>query len=185
MAQPALHETLRPGAVTCSPGGPRGGAGTLHAATPLPRDVVPADDGVTDGVPERAAVEHCGVGFSPTGGSVGYDAAANAGMADRREGVDLVANPAVRFEPGAVEDILAVARRWPQPPRWEALDLAAPARPTGVAHADAPSAVDGAYGRMLRAVRERAGRCGRTADAPVAGGGAAPTRRTVPPAHRG
>ena len=50
----------------------------------------------------------------PTGGNIGYGAAANAGLADRPLGWVVVANPDVRFEPGAVDELLAVAARWPR-----------------------------------------------------------------------
>jgi N-acetylglucosaminyl-diphospho-decaprenol L-rhamnosyltransferase len=35
-------------------------------------------------------------------------------MADRRSGWALVANPDIRFEPGAIDELLAVAGRWPR-----------------------------------------------------------------------
>ena len=60
----------------------------------------------------RRATRTCGV--LRTGGNVGYGAAANAGLADRRTGWALVANPDIRFEPGAVDELLAVAARWPR-----------------------------------------------------------------------
>jgi N-acetylglucosaminyl-diphospho-decaprenol L-rhamnosyltransferase len=87
---------------------------TLRRATSRPLDVVLADNGSTDGVPERAAEQHADVRVLPTGGNVGYGAAANAGLADRRTGWALVANPDIRFDPGAVDELLAVAARWPR-----------------------------------------------------------------------
>ena len=45
---------------------------------------------------------------------LGYGAAANAGLAGRPHGYALVANPDVRFEPGALDELLAAARRWPR-----------------------------------------------------------------------
>jgi N-acetylglucosaminyl-diphospho-decaprenol L-rhamnosyltransferase len=49
-----------------------------------------------------------------TGGNIGYGAAVNAALADRRTGWALVANPDVRFESGTVDELLAVAARWPR-----------------------------------------------------------------------
>jgi N-acetylglucosaminyl-diphospho-decaprenol L-rhamnosyltransferase len=106
---------LRVVAVTYSPGESLESFLTsLRRATTRPVEVVLADNGSTDGAPERAAREHDHVRLLPTGGNVGYGAAANAGLADRRTGWALVANPDIRFEPGAVDELLAVATRWPR-----------------------------------------------------------------------
>jgi len=106
---------LRVVAVTYSPGDALAGfVGSLSTATTLPVDVVLADNGSTDGVPEQVAAEHAHVRLLRTGGNLGYGAAVNAGLADVREGYALVANPDVRFEPGSVDELLAVARRWPR-----------------------------------------------------------------------
>jgi N-acetylglucosaminyl-diphospho-decaprenol L-rhamnosyltransferase len=87
---------------------------TVREATQRPLDVVLADNGSTDGAPERAVAIHPGVRLLRTGGNVGYGAAANAGLADLRSGWALVANPDLRFEPGAIDELLEVARRWPR-----------------------------------------------------------------------
>jgi N-acetylglucosaminyl-diphospho-decaprenol L-rhamnosyltransferase len=87
---------------------------TLRKATDLPLDVVLADNGSTDGAPERAAERFPWVRVLPTGGNIGYGAAANVGLADRPTGWALVANPDLRFEPGAVDELLTVAARWPR-----------------------------------------------------------------------
>jgi N-acetylglucosaminyl-diphospho-decaprenol L-rhamnosyltransferase len=108
-------EPLRVVAVTYSPGDAlEQFLVSLSGATSRPLDVVLADNGSTDGAPERAAEEHENVRVLPTGGNVGYGPAANAGLADRRSGWALVANPDIRFEPGAVDELLAVAARWPR-----------------------------------------------------------------------
>jgi N-acetylglucosaminyl-diphospho-decaprenol L-rhamnosyltransferase len=86
---------------------------TLRRATTRPLDVVLADNGSVDGAPQRAAAAP-DVRFLPTGGNVGYGAATNAGLADLRTGWALVTNPDVRFEEGAVDELLAVAARWPR-----------------------------------------------------------------------
>jgi N-acetylglucosaminyl-diphospho-decaprenol L-rhamnosyltransferase len=109
------QEPLRVVAVTFSPGESLDGfLTTLGEATALPLDVVLADNGSTDGVPEVAAADHPHVRLLRTGGNVGYGAAVNAALADRRSGWALVANPDVRFAPGAIDELLAVAQRWPR-----------------------------------------------------------------------
>ena len=106
---------LRVVAVTYSPGETLAGfVGSLASATTRPVDVVLADNGSTDGAPERAAAEHPHVRLLRTGGNVGYGAAVNAGLADLRTGYALVANPDVRFEPGSVDELLAAGARWPR-----------------------------------------------------------------------
>jgi N-acetylglucosaminyl-diphospho-decaprenol L-rhamnosyltransferase len=87
---------------------------SLRTATTLPLDVVLADNGSTDGAPERAAAANPDVRLLPTGGNIGYGAAANAGLADRRSGWALVSNPDIRFEAGSVDELLAAAARWPR-----------------------------------------------------------------------
>jgi N-acetylglucosaminyl-diphospho-decaprenol L-rhamnosyltransferase len=105
---------LRVVVVTFSPGQSLTGfLETLRAATTRPLDVVLADNGSTDGAPERAAAAP-DVRVLPTGGNVGYGAAVNAGLADAQGAWALVANPDIRFEPGAVDELLAVAARWPR-----------------------------------------------------------------------
>ena len=92
---------LRVVAVTFSPGESLGSfLCSLETATTRPVDVVLADNGSTDGAPEEAARRDPAVRVLPTGGNVGYGAAANAGLADVHSGWALVANPDVRFEPG-------------------------------------------------------------------------------------
>lgn len=86
---------------------------SLRTATARPLDVVLADNGSTDGVPERAA-EDDDVTLLPVGGNVGYGPASNAGLSDVRSGWALVANPDIVFEPGAVDELLLVAARWPR-----------------------------------------------------------------------
>ena len=87
---------------------------SLRRATVRPLDVVLADNGSTDGVPERVAESAGDVRLLRTGGNVGYGAAANAALADARRGWALVANPDIRFEDGAVDELLAAAERWPR-----------------------------------------------------------------------
>jgi N-acetylglucosaminyl-diphospho-decaprenol L-rhamnosyltransferase len=106
---------LRVVAVTYSPGATlEGFLRSLARATVLPVEVVLADNGSTDGAPERAAADHPNVRVLPTGGNIGYGAAVNVGLAGLTEGYAVVANPDVEFEPGAIDELLAVARRWPR-----------------------------------------------------------------------
>jgi N-acetylglucosaminyl-diphospho-decaprenol L-rhamnosyltransferase len=106
---------LRVVVVTYSPGEAlEGFVSSLRRATVRALDVVLADNGSTDGVPARVAARSGDVRLLPTGGNVGYGAAANAALADLRDGWALVANPDLRFEDGAVDELLAVAKRWPR-----------------------------------------------------------------------
>jgi N-acetylglucosaminyl-diphospho-decaprenol L-rhamnosyltransferase len=112
---PPAEEPLRVVAVTFSPGATLDGfVRSLAAATTHPVEVVLADNGSTDGAPERVAAAHPHVRLLRTGGNIGYGAAVNAALADRAGGWALVANPDVRFEPGSVDELLAVAARWPR-----------------------------------------------------------------------
>jgi N-acetylglucosaminyl-diphospho-decaprenol L-rhamnosyltransferase len=115
VASPSGPSALRVVAVTYSPGSTLAGfVESLASATTRPVEVVLADNGSTDGAPERAAAESPHVRLLRTGGNIGYGAAANAGLADVHEGWALVANPDVRFEPGSVDELLAAAARWPR-----------------------------------------------------------------------
>jgi N-acetylglucosaminyl-diphospho-decaprenol L-rhamnosyltransferase len=87
---------------------------TLGAATTMPVDVVLADNGSTDGAPQRVAARSPHVRVLPTGGNVGYGAAANAGLAGLTSGYAIVANPDLRFGPGSIDALVEVARRWPR-----------------------------------------------------------------------
>jgi N-acetylglucosaminyl-diphospho-decaprenol L-rhamnosyltransferase len=115
VTESAPQPPLRVVTVTYSPGEVLDGfIDSLALATRREVEVVLADNGSTDGVPERVAASRPGVRLLRTGGNIGYGAAVNAGLADVHEGYALVANPDVRFEPGSVDELLAVARRWPR-----------------------------------------------------------------------
>jgi N-acetylglucosaminyl-diphospho-decaprenol L-rhamnosyltransferase len=106
---------LRVVAVTYSPGEALDGfLESLGSATVRPVEVVLADNGSTDGSPERAAARYPHVRLLRTGGNIGYGAAANAGLAGLGDGYALVANPDVRFEPGSVDELFDAAERWPR-----------------------------------------------------------------------
>jgi N-acetylglucosaminyl-diphospho-decaprenol L-rhamnosyltransferase len=107
--------TLRVVVVTYSPGETLDGfLDSLAEATRRPYEVVLADNGSTDGAPERAARAHPQVRLLRTGGNIGYGAAANVGLADLTSGYALIANPDVRFEPGSIDELFAAAERWPR-----------------------------------------------------------------------
>jgi N-acetylglucosaminyl-diphospho-decaprenol L-rhamnosyltransferase len=111
----AAADPLRVVVVTYSPGDSLSSfVETLRTATERPVEIVLADNGSTDGAPERAVEAYPEVRILRTGGNVGYGAAVNAGLADRLSGWALVANPDIRFEPGAVDELLAAAERWPR-----------------------------------------------------------------------
>ncbi|MCZ2823789.1 MULTISPECIES: glycosyltransferase family 2 protein [unclassified Modestobacter] len=106
---------LRVVAVTYSPGESLTAfLESLPQATSRPLDVVLADNGSTDGAPEAATERWPWVRLLRTGGNVGYGAAVNAGLEGAMTGHALIANPDVRFEPGAVDELLAGAERWPR-----------------------------------------------------------------------
>ncbi|SDO15090.1 N-acetylglucosaminyl-diphospho-decaprenol L-rhamnosyltransferase [Klenkia soli] len=111
----AETDPLRVVAVTYSPGASlESFLASVVTATGRPVDVVLADNGSTDGAPERAAAAHPHVRVLHTGGNVGYGAAVDAGLAGATGRYALVANPDVELGPGSVDDLLAAARRWPR-----------------------------------------------------------------------
>ncbi|ACU40141.1 glycosyltransferase family 2 protein [Actinosynnema mirum] len=89
---------------------------TLAGATTRPVRVVLADNGSTDGVPERAAVEHDDVEFVPTGGNLGYGGGANRGVAalDDSIGWIVIANPDLEWAAGSLDRLLDATTRWPR-----------------------------------------------------------------------
>jgi N-acetylglucosaminyl-diphospho-decaprenol L-rhamnosyltransferase len=89
---------------------------TLDKATSREVRVVLADNGSTDGAPERAAAERANVRLVPTGGNLGYGGAANRGVADLEDDIGwvVVANPDLEWDPGSLDALLDVAARWPR-----------------------------------------------------------------------
>jgi N-acetylglucosaminyl-diphospho-decaprenol L-rhamnosyltransferase len=86
---------------------------TLEKATTRPYAVVVADNGSTDGAPERAA-ERPGVELIRCGGNLGYGRAANLGVPRAPGDWVVVANPDVRWEPGSLDALLDAVGRWPR-----------------------------------------------------------------------
>jgi N-acetylglucosaminyl-diphospho-decaprenol L-rhamnosyltransferase len=102
-------------AVTYSPGDTLTGfLDSLAKATTRPVRVILADNGSTDGAPERAA-ERDGVRLVRTGGNLGYGTGANRGVAalPAEYGWVVIANPDVEWSPGSLDTLLAAAERWP------------------------------------------------------------------------
>lgn len=88
---------------------------TLSTATERPMQVVMADNGSTDGAPEKAA-ERDGVRLLSIGENLGYGAAANRGVAEFGDeyGWVVVANPDIEWHPGTLDEMLKAASRWPR-----------------------------------------------------------------------
>ncbi len=100
--------------VTYSPGHLLDGLlDSLPKACTTPYEVVIADNGSTDGAPERAAQEH-GVRIVRTSSNVGYGAAANVGAQGAETEFLLVCNPDLVFASGAVDELISAAERWPE-----------------------------------------------------------------------
>jgi N-acetylglucosaminyl-diphospho-decaprenol L-rhamnosyltransferase len=87
---------------------------TLDKATGRDVRVILADNGSTDGAPERAA-ERDNVTLVRTGGNLGYGGGANRGVAelDAEYGWVAVANPDLEWDDGSLDTLLDAARRWP------------------------------------------------------------------------
>lgn len=82
-----------------------------------------ADNGSTDGAPERAAAADEAVELHVTGGNIGYGGAINSAarlLRQRRADGEidgeffLISNPDVVFEPGSIATLLECARRHPR-----------------------------------------------------------------------
>ncbi|MFC0109915.1 glycosyltransferase family 2 protein [Kibdelosporangium aridum] len=88
---------------------------TLATATERPIQVVMADNGSTDGAPEKAASRE-GVRLLSTGENLGYGAAANRGVAEFGDeyGWVIVANPDIEWGPGSIDELLKATSRWPR-----------------------------------------------------------------------
>ncbi|MDQ2838887.1 MAG: glycosyltransferase [Actinomycetota bacterium] len=86
---------------------------SLPLASEQPLDVLIADNGSTDQAPQRGARRE-GVRLLCTGGNLGYGRAANLGVAAVGGDWIMVCNPDVLWTAGAIDELLAVAKRWPR-----------------------------------------------------------------------
>lgn len=86
---------------------------SLEQATEVKYSVLLADNGSTDGAPERAA-ERANVTLMRTGGNIGYGAAVNLALAGRTEGWALVANPDLVWGTECLDMMLDATERWPK-----------------------------------------------------------------------
>lgn len=89
---------------------------SLSHATDLPVTVIMADNGSTDGAPQRAVREHPNTRLLQMPGNLGYGTAVNRAIAELGTDADhvIVANPDVQWGPGSIDALLAAARRWPR-----------------------------------------------------------------------
>ncbi len=85
---------------------------SLSTATARPYEVVLADNGSTDGVPQAAAGGD--VRLLATGGNLGYGRAANAGAAGLSAEWLVVANPDIAWRPGSLDALLDAGDRYPR-----------------------------------------------------------------------
>ncbi|MGH3882291.1 MAG: glycosyltransferase family 2 protein [Pseudonocardiaceae bacterium] len=88
---------------------------SVGKATSRPLRVLLADNGSTDGAPERAT-RRDGVQLLRIGENVGYGSAANRGVVEfgPEVGWVVVANPDIEWHPGSLDELLAAGDRWPR-----------------------------------------------------------------------
>ncbi len=88
---------------------------SIGKATSRPLRVLLADNGSTDGAPERAMCRD-GVQLLHIGENVGYGTAANRGIAEfgPEVGWVVVANPDIEWHPGSLDELIAAGDRWPR-----------------------------------------------------------------------
>ncbi|MCX2733892.1 glycosyltransferase family 2 protein [Saccharopolyspora sp. NFXS83] len=89
---------------------------SIKAATDRPVRVILADNGSTDGTPEQAAETRAEVEFLPTGANLGFGGGANRGVAalGPEVGWVVISNADIEWAPGALDELLAAASRWPR-----------------------------------------------------------------------
>ncbi|MFE3541853.1 glycosyltransferase family 2 protein [Nocardia sp. NPDC059177] len=89
---------------------------TLADATSEKPQVILADNGSTDGVPELVAEANAHVRLLPTGGNIGYGGAINRAVAEIDPSIEFVilANPDIRWGVDSIDKMLAAAQRWPR-----------------------------------------------------------------------
>jgi N-acetylglucosaminyl-diphospho-decaprenol L-rhamnosyltransferase len=87
---------------------------SLGPASARPVQVVVTDNASTDGAPEVAAAAHDNVTVLQTGANLGYGRAANRGVAATDTEWVVVANPDIVWSPGALDELVEAAGRWPR-----------------------------------------------------------------------
>ncbi|WP_280296455.1 glycosyltransferase family 2 protein, partial [Nocardia abscessus] len=89
---------------------------TLAGATSEKPQVILADNGSVDGVPELVAEANSHVRLLRTGGNIGYGGAINRAVAEIDPGIEFVviANPDIRWGTDSIDTLLAAAKRWPR-----------------------------------------------------------------------
>ncbi len=113
MTVTAADDVVRVVVVTYSPGETLGTfLDTLVRATVRPVEVVMADNGSTDGMPELAESKGR-ARLLRTGGNLGYGTAANHGAAGATGTWVVVANPDIEWTPGSIDEMIAAGDRWP------------------------------------------------------------------------
>ncbi|MEV6059007.1 glycosyltransferase family 2 protein [Nocardia asteroides] len=89
---------------------------TLADATSEKPQVILADNGSTDGVPELVAEANSHVRLLRTGGNIGYGGAINRAVAEIDPSIEFVilANPDIRWGVDSIDKMLEAAQRWPR-----------------------------------------------------------------------
>ncbi|MFC9877099.1 glycosyltransferase family 2 protein [Nocardia salmonicida] len=89
---------------------------TLADATTEKPQVILADNGSTDGVPELVAEANSHVTLLHTGGNIGYGGAINRAVAEIDPSIEFVilANPDIRWGVDSIDKMLEAAKRWPR-----------------------------------------------------------------------
>ncbi|MFC9663448.1 glycosyltransferase family 2 protein [Nocardia sp. NPDC127606] len=89
---------------------------TLADATTEKPQVILADNGSTDGVPELVAEANSHVTLLHTGGNIGYGGAINRAVAEIDPSIEFVilANPDIRWGVDSIDTMLEAAKRWPR-----------------------------------------------------------------------
>ncbi|MFC8380695.1 glycosyltransferase family 2 protein [Nocardia sp. NPDC056952] len=89
---------------------------TLADATSEKPQVILADNGSTDGVPELVAEANSHVTLLHTGGNIGYGGAINRAVAEIDPSIEFVilANPDIRWGVDSIDKMLEAAARWPR-----------------------------------------------------------------------
>ncbi|MFC6013842.1 glycosyltransferase family 2 protein [Nocardia lasii] len=89
---------------------------TLTEATSEKPQVILADNGSTDGVPELVAEANSHVTLLRTGGNIGYGGAINRAVAEIDPSIEFVilANPDIRWGVDSIDKLLEAAKRWPR-----------------------------------------------------------------------